>query len=66
MRVVIQRVSEASVHANGECTGRIGMGLVVLLGIAADDAQSDADYLSEKILGLRIVPDEAGKFAYSV
>ncbi|MBI3798715.1 MAG: D-tyrosyl-tRNA(Tyr) deacylase [Deltaproteobacteria bacterium] len=62
----MQRVSEASVHANGECTGRIGTGLVVLLGIAPDDAQSDADYLSEKILGLRIFPDEAGKFAYSV
>ena len=66
MRIVIQRVSEASVYVNGECTGRIGMGLVVLLGIAADDAQSDADYLSEKIFGLRIFPDEAGKFAYSV
>src|SRR5262244_3600797 len=66
MRVVIQRVSEASVHVNGECTGRIGLGLVVLLGIATDDTQSDADYLSEKILGLRIFPDQAGKFSHSV
>ena len=66
MRVVVQRVSEASVHDSGECTGRIGLGLVVLLGVATDDTQSDADYLSEKILGLRIFPDEAGKFAYSV
>jgi len=66
MRVVIQRVSEASVHVNSECTGRIGLGLVVLLGVTTDDTQSDADYLSEKILGLRIFPDEAGKFAHSV
>jgi D-aminoacyl-tRNA deacylase len=66
MRVVIQRVSEASVHVNSECPGRIGLGLVVLLGVTTDDTQSDADYLSEKILGLRIFPDEAGKFAHSV
>jgi D-aminoacyl-tRNA deacylase len=66
MRVVIQRVSEASVHINSECIGRIGLGLVVLLGVTTDDTQSDADYLSEKILGLRIFPDEAGKFAHSV
>jgi D-aminoacyl-tRNA deacylase len=66
MRAVIQRVSEASVHVNGECTGRIELGLVVLLGIAMDDTQNDADYLSEKIVSLRIFPDEAGKFSYSV
>src|SRR5436190_17327756 len=66
MRVVIQRVSEASVHVNSECIGRIGLGLVVFLGVTTDDTQSDADYLSEKILGLRLFPDEAGKFAHSV
>jgi len=66
MRVVLQRVSEASVHLKGECTGRIGVGLVALLGIATNDTQRDADYLSEKIIGLRIFPDEAGKFAYSL
>jgi D-aminoacyl-tRNA deacylase len=66
MRVVIQRVSEASVQVNSECIGRIGLGLVVFLGVTTDDTQSDADYLSEKILGLRIFPDEAGKFARSV
>ena len=58
MRVVIQRVSEASVHVNGECTGRIGLGLVALLGIAPDDTQSDADYLSEKIIGFRMLPGD--------
>ena len=66
MRVVIQRVSEASVQVNSECIGRIGLGLVVFLGVTTDDTQSDADYLSEKILGLRIFLDEAGKFAHSV
>lgn len=66
MRAVIQRVSEASVHADGECTGQIGHGLVVLLGIATDDTQADAEYLSTKIAGLRLFSDEAGKFAYSV
>jgi len=66
MRAVIQRVSEASVRVDGEVIGKIGRGLVVLLGIAADDTQTDAEYLSEKIVGLRIFPDEAGKFAFSV
>lgn len=66
MRAVVQRVSEASVHVGGECIGRIDCGLVVLLGIAAEDTQTDADYLSEKIVGLRIFPDDAGKFARSV
>jgi D-aminoacyl-tRNA deacylase len=66
MRAVIQRVSEASVRVNGEIVGTIGRGLVVLLGVAVDDTQTDAEYLSEKIVGLRIFPDDAGKFAFSV
>jgi D-tyrosyl-tRNA(Tyr) deacylase len=66
MRVVIQRVSEASVTVNGEYTGRIGLGLAVLLGIAATDTEVDAEYLIERIVGLRIFPDEAGKFDRSV
>lgn len=66
MRAVIQRVSEASVQVNGEYTGQIGLGLAVFLGIATDDTRNDADYLSEKIIGLRIFPDDAGKFAHSV
>jgi D-tyrosyl-tRNA(Tyr) deacylase len=66
MRAVIQRVSEASVRVNGEIVGKIGRGLVVLLGVAVDDTPTDADYLSEKIVGLRIFSDEAGKFAFSV
>jgi len=66
MRAVIQRVSEASVRVDGESVGQIGRGLVVLLGVAADDTQTDAEYLSEKIVGLRIFSDDAGKFAFSV
>ncbi|HXG20550.1 MAG TPA: D-aminoacyl-tRNA deacylase [Methylomirabilota bacterium] len=66
MRAVIQRVSEASVQVNGEDTGKIGHGLVVLLGVAADDTAANADYLIDKIVGLRIFPDEAGKFDRSV
>jgi D-aminoacyl-tRNA deacylase len=66
MRAVIQRVSEASVRVNGEIVGKIGRGLVVLVGVAVDDTPTDAEYLSEKIVGLRIFSDEAGKFAFSV
>ena len=66
MRAVIQRVNEANVRVDGEVVGQVGHGLVVLLGVATDDTEADAEYLSEKIVGLRIFPDEAGKFALSV
>ncbi|MBI3245638.1 MAG: D-tyrosyl-tRNA(Tyr) deacylase [Deltaproteobacteria bacterium] len=66
MRVVIQRVSEASVQADDEQIGQIGTGLVVLLGVAATDIESDATYLIDKIVGLRIFPDTEGKFDRSV
>lgn len=66
MRAVIQRVSEASVSVGNEIISRIGRGLVILLGIATDDTEADANYLSGKIVGLRIFPDEVGKFALSV
>ncbi|MGE0682313.1 MAG: D-aminoacyl-tRNA deacylase [Candidatus Binatia bacterium] len=66
MRAVIQRVSEAGVTVEGQYTGQIGHGLAVLLGIAANDTKTDADYLIEKIVGLRIFPDETGRFDRSV
>ena len=66
MRVVIQRVSEASVSVDGEYTGRIGRGLVLLLGIATADTTMDAEYLVDKVIGLRIFPDEAGRFDRSI
>jgi len=66
MRTVIQRVKEARVEVDGRVSGSIGMGLVLLLGIAKADTYRDADYLVDKILGLRIFSDEAGKMNLSV
>ena len=66
MRAVIQRVSRASVSVDGKVLGSIGLGLVVLLGVARDDEERDADYLLDKIVGLRIFKDEAGKFNLSL
>ena len=66
MRAVIQRVTRASVKVGNEITGEIGLGLLVLLGVAQDDTEADADYLAEKIAGLRIFEDDAGKMNLSV
>ncbi len=66
MRVVIQRVSRARVVVGGRTTGEIASGLVVLLGVAKCDTQADADYLADKVTGLRIFPDDAGKMNRSV
>jgi D-tyrosyl-tRNA(Tyr) deacylase len=60
MRTVIQRASEASVVIDGEVTGKIGLGLVVLLGIETDDTEADLDWLCPKIANLRIFNDEEG------
>jgi len=64
--MVIQRVKEARVEAEGRVTGAIGTGLLVLLGIAKADSEQDADYLVEKVLNLRIFSDDAGKMNRSV
>ena len=61
MRAVVQRVSRAKVTASGEVTGEIGKGLLVLLGITHSDTPEQATWLAEKIVGLRIFNDEAGK-----
>ena len=66
MRAVIQRVSSASVTVAGEIVGQIGHGLLVLLGVGADDMQQDVCHLAEKVSGLRIFDDEAGKLNLSV
>src|SRR5689334_8451993 len=66
MRVVIQRVSEAAVTIEGTIVGRIGAGLLVLLGIAQGDSGAEAALLAEKIAALRIFPDEQGRFNRSV
>ncbi len=61
MRAVIQRVSRAQVTVDGVVTGRIGRGLLVLLGVTHADTTSDAEYLADKIIQLRVFSDEAGK-----
>jgi len=66
MRLVLQRVSEASVTVGGVTFGSIRTGLVILVGVARTDTVSDVEYLSDKILGLRIFPDGAGKMNRNV
>jgi D-aminoacyl-tRNA deacylase len=57
----VQRVSRASVKVGDDVVGEIGLGLLVLLGVAQDDTESDAGYLADKIAGLRIFEDAGGK-----
>ena len=66
MKALLQRASKASVTVDGEVVGRIGNGLVILLGVAAGDTEKDAKYLADKILGIRIFDDSAGKFNFSI
>ena len=61
MRAVVTRVSQASVAIDGETVGRIGQGFLVLLGIAPEDPEAQAEKLADKICGLRVFADEAGK-----
>lgn len=66
MRAVVQRVANASVKVGDSLVGAIGPGLLVLLGVGKTDTTSSADYLVEKLLGLRIFEDESGKMNLSV
>jgi len=66
MRAVVQRVSHAKVTVGAEIVGEIGIGLLVLLGVSREDATRDADYLAEKIAGLRIFEDSNGKMNLSL
>ncbi len=66
MRAVIQRVSKGKVQVDGDTVGEIGPGMVVLLGIEENDTEEDLSYLAEKIINLRIFPDEEGKMNLSV
>jgi D-tyrosyl-tRNA(Tyr) deacylase len=61
MRFVIQRVTRASVRVDGKLEAEIGAGLLVLVGIAATDLRAQADYLAEKLVHLRIFPDDQGR-----
>jgi D-tyrosyl-tRNA(Tyr) deacylase len=66
MRAVLQRVSQAEVRVADEVVGRIARGLVVLLGVAKDDAESDAAFLADRILGMRIFADTDGKMNLAI
>ncbi|KAL3318231.1 hypothetical protein Ciccas_003102 [Cichlidogyrus casuarinus] len=61
MRLVIQRVKEASVHVDGRLISSIGKGVMVLVGLSRDDKQADLDYMCRKLLALRLFEDEEGK-----
>jgi D-tyrosyl-tRNA(Tyr) deacylase len=63
---VVQRVSEASVRVGGEVVGRIGRGLLVLIGVARTDGEREADYLADKVAHLRVFEDDDGKLNRSV
>lgn len=66
MRAVLQRVLSASVTVDGKVTGEIGPGLLVLLGVGKGDTDADLEWMADKIAGMRIFEDEAGKMNRSL
>jgi len=66
MRVVLQRVKQASVEVDGREVGKIGRGICLLIGIEKGDSREDAEYLARKAVELRIFPDSAGKMNLSL
>ena len=66
MRAVVQRVLKSSVVVDGETIGKIGSGLIVLLGVEKEDTERDVKYMVHKVLGLRIFPDDEGKMNRSL
>jgi D-tyrosyl-tRNA(Tyr) deacylase len=66
MRAVLQRVSRASVSTDGRVVGRIGRGLVALVGVAAGDGPADVAYVATKVREVRVFPDDAGRMNRSV
>jgi len=66
MKVVLQRVKNAHVEVDGATVGAIGPGLAILLGVARTDSRKDADHLVDKIVHLRIFPDQAGRMNRSI
>ena len=66
MRIVLQRVHEASVEAEGRVAGRVGRGICLLVGVEKGDSEAEADRMAAKAVELRIFPDEAGKMNLSL
>jgi D-tyrosyl-tRNA(Tyr) deacylase len=66
MRAIVQRVKNAQVSVDGKITGQISTGLLVYLGVGKDDNESDAAFIAEKIINLRIFPDSNDKMNLSV
>ncbi len=66
MRVVLQRVNRARVTTQGRATGEIGRGLLLLVGFTGTDAEDTVTWMADKVLGLRIFPDDAGKMNRSL
>jgi D-aminoacyl-tRNA deacylase len=66
MRAVLQRVKEAKVTVAGEVTGQIGPGFLVLLGVGKGDTEQDVDWMVDKVAGLRVFEDDAGKMNRSL
>jgi D-aminoacyl-tRNA deacylase len=66
MRAVVQRVSRAQVTVGAEVVGRVGRGLLVLFGAGTGDGETDLAYVVDKVVGLRIFPDDDGKMNRSV
>jgi len=65
VKALLQRVTGASVSVAGEVVGRIGRGLVIFVGVASGDTEKDVNYLVQKIVNLRIFPDDGGRFNLS-
>jgi D-tyrosyl-tRNA(Tyr) deacylase len=66
MRAVVQRVSRALVEVDGQAAGEIAHGLLILLAVSKRDTRRDAEYMADKLTGLRIFPDDAGKMNVNV
>lgn len=66
MKIVLQRVKEASVSVDGTLISEIGSGILLLVGVAKGDTEADADWLAEKIAGIRVLANDEGKMNFSV
>jgi D-tyrosyl-tRNA(Tyr) deacylase len=66
MRAIVQRVSRAEVTIEGRTTGKIGRGFVVLIGVVRGDGEKDAEFIADRVMGLRVFADAAGKMNLSL